>query len=236
MASIPEFHKGKTYYFIDTSSGTENTVNNRNGGRCKTHNMRMKIYVCTNFSDPKCPHGNEVVNGGWSPWQECKFGNQSRHCNNPSPANGGYPCEGNSSQSCTSIKPTQPSTINNYTSGNKNYSYAFTPERGRRTSVADTLGTLSVGAVVAIFLVIFIVGCVLGLIVGVLGTHKKLKQFVVKRRPARSNNNANRNSCASTAHFRPTSFASILTTSTGITNFDPPVENDNYEAAESSII
>ena len=54
-----------------------------------------------------------------------------------------------------------------------------------RTSVADTLGTLSVGAVVAIFLAIFIVGCVLGLIVGVLGTHKKLKQFVVKRRPGK---------------------------------------------------
>ena len=52
------------------------------------------------------------VNGGWSDWGECSgacgggAGTQSRSCDNPTPANGGFDCStipgnGNSTQSCT---------------------------------------------------------------------------------------------------------------------------------------
>lgn len=46
------FEGGKYYYIFSTSDGTLSSVNNRKGGHCLTHNMRVKIYVCKKSSDP----------------------------------------------------------------------------------------------------------------------------------------------------------------------------------------
>ncbi|KAK3754996.1 hypothetical protein QZH41_015151, partial [Actinostola sp. cb2023] len=42
-----------------TSYGTKDNVSNLVGGRCRTHNMKMKLYVCIDQSDPLCPNGNK---------------------------------------------------------------------------------------------------------------------------------------------------------------------------------
>ncbi|KAK3726893.1 hypothetical protein QZH41_016692, partial [Actinostola sp. cb2023] len=49
----PEFQYGKEYYFIATSNGSENSLENEAYGRCKTHNMKFKIYICTD-QNGKC--------------------------------------------------------------------------------------------------------------------------------------------------------------------------------------
>ncbi len=46
------FEAGKYYYVLSTSDGTIGSLNNRKGGHCLTHNMRVKIYVCKKRSDP----------------------------------------------------------------------------------------------------------------------------------------------------------------------------------------
>lgn len=98
----PKFEKGEEYYFINTASGLITSLTNLEGGRCKENQMKMKIYVCKEGNDPKCPHGNKVVHGGWSDWSECTGGGlQSRKCNLPYPENGGLPCIGEAERACT---------------------------------------------------------------------------------------------------------------------------------------
>lgn len=58
-----KYNYGKTYYFISTSDGTLGSLNNTSGGHCKTHNMKLKIYICRanescKFEMPKCPYSN----------------------------------------------------------------------------------------------------------------------------------------------------------------------------------
>ena len=55
-----KYHQGKTYYFISTSNGSKESLDNLSGGHCKTHNMKLKITVCGPqdrciFHMPKCP-------------------------------------------------------------------------------------------------------------------------------------------------------------------------------------
>lgn len=45
-ANAVSFHVNKTYYFIATSNGTISGLENRKGGRCHTHNMRLAITIC----------------------------------------------------------------------------------------------------------------------------------------------------------------------------------------------
>ena len=45
--------------FTDTASGLITSLTNLEGGRCKDNQMKMKIYVCKEGNDPKCPHGNQ---------------------------------------------------------------------------------------------------------------------------------------------------------------------------------
>ena len=45
--------------FTDTASGLITSLTNLEGGRCKDNQMKMKIYVCKEGNDPKCPHGNK---------------------------------------------------------------------------------------------------------------------------------------------------------------------------------
>eukprot|EP00112_Aurelia_sp_Birch-Aquarium-sp1_P013688 Seg2916.1 transcript_id=Seg2916.1/GoldUCD/mRNA.D3Y31 product=Ephrin-B2 protein_id=Seg2916.1/GoldUCD/D3Y31 len=40
------FLPNNTYYFINTSNGTKASLKNKEGGRCKTHNMKLKVTVC----------------------------------------------------------------------------------------------------------------------------------------------------------------------------------------------
>lgn len=92
--------------FTDTASGLITSLTNLEGGRCKDNQMKMKIYVCKEGNDPKCPHGNKVVHGGWSDWSECTGGGlQSRKCNSPYPENGGLPCIGDAERACTTKGP-----------------------------------------------------------------------------------------------------------------------------------
>jgi hypothetical protein len=41
----PEFHAGNDYYFIATSTGTEIGLDNKVGGRCASHNMKLVFKV-----------------------------------------------------------------------------------------------------------------------------------------------------------------------------------------------
>jgi len=49
-----EFEPGKEYFFIATSNGQKTSLDQTSGGRCATHNMRIKFYVCNDKNDPKC--------------------------------------------------------------------------------------------------------------------------------------------------------------------------------------
>ncbi|KAL9957684.1 hypothetical protein ACROYT_G034608 [Oculina patagonica] len=48
------FQKGKDYFFIATSNGRNTSLDQTSGGRCATHNMRMRVYVCKDANDLKC--------------------------------------------------------------------------------------------------------------------------------------------------------------------------------------
>ena len=55
-----KYYPGKTYYFISTSNGSKESLDNLSGGHCKTLNMKLKITVCKPedscvFHMPKCP-------------------------------------------------------------------------------------------------------------------------------------------------------------------------------------
>ncbi|XP_055339496.1 uncharacterized protein LOC129589045 isoform X2 [Paramacrobiotus metropolitanus] len=41
----PEFHAGHDYYFISTSTGSDTGMDNKIGGRCSTHNMKLVFKV-----------------------------------------------------------------------------------------------------------------------------------------------------------------------------------------------
>ncbi|XP_046860465.1 ephrin-B2-like [Xenia sp. Carnegie-2017] len=53
------YHGGNHYYFISTSNGSLDSIHNRNGGYCRTHHMKLVIYVCKDdepceFEMPSC--------------------------------------------------------------------------------------------------------------------------------------------------------------------------------------
>lgn len=50
-ANAVSFHVNKTYYFIATSNGTMSGLQNRKGGRCLTHNMKLAITICEKGRD-----------------------------------------------------------------------------------------------------------------------------------------------------------------------------------------
>ncbi|XP_071489636.1 ephrin-B2-like [Diadema antillarum] len=39
------FSHGENYYFITTSNGSANGIDNRSGGLCRSNNMRLRVYV-----------------------------------------------------------------------------------------------------------------------------------------------------------------------------------------------
>ncbi|KXJ27083.1 Ephrin-B1 [Exaiptasia diaphana] len=41
-----EFKFGKSYYIIATSNGTQKSLENKEGGHCRSHSMKMQFYVC----------------------------------------------------------------------------------------------------------------------------------------------------------------------------------------------
>ncbi|XP_032231592.1 ephrin-B1 [Nematostella vectensis] len=196
--NIPEFTKGKTYYFIDTSSGTSNTIDSLNGGRCAQNKLKLKIYVCLSESDPNCPATNRVLNGGWSDWGECQSsGVKQRQCNSPSPANGGTPCIGDTTRPCSLLfTTTQHPSKENSTS---------IPKKEKRSSSPSQLNQLSVGTLAGIFTAIFITGLVVGGVISAFAVHRWNK---INRRKAK--NAYNRNSVLSTATLRPMSTGSLL--------------------------
>ncbi|OQV25085.1 putative Ephrin-B2a [Hypsibius exemplaris] len=48
----PEFHAGQDYYFITTSTGTEAGLDNKFGGRCLSHNMKLLFKVAGQEATP----------------------------------------------------------------------------------------------------------------------------------------------------------------------------------------
>ncbi|WOG29042.1 hypothetical protein [Endozoicomonas sp. 8E] len=65
------FKDGKHYYLLSTSTGAESSINNRKGGHCLTHNMRLKIYVCKkkliNETNPECRGSTDPQPNFYSP-------------------------------------------------------------------------------------------------------------------------------------------------------------------------
>ncbi|KAJ7381014.1 Ephrin-B2a [Desmophyllum pertusum] len=49
-----KFIPGKTYYFISTSTGAIESLQNKNNGHCMTTNMKMEIYICKGRQDEHC--------------------------------------------------------------------------------------------------------------------------------------------------------------------------------------
>ena len=58
------YEQGNHYYFMSTSDGSMESLNNTEGGHCKTHHMKLHIYVCSKtepceFEMPECPKKKE---------------------------------------------------------------------------------------------------------------------------------------------------------------------------------
>lgn len=62
VMSAPVFEPGREYYFIATSDGTRSSLDKTSGGRCSSHTMKLKFYVCTNNTDPRC-QSDDLCNG-----------------------------------------------------------------------------------------------------------------------------------------------------------------------------
>ncbi|XP_028417804.1 ephrin-B2-like [Dendronephthya gigantea] len=62
------YEEGQNYYFISTASGSMESLNNTEGGHCKTHHMKLHIHVCNNtepceFVMPECPRNKPEGQG-----------------------------------------------------------------------------------------------------------------------------------------------------------------------------
>nr|XP_058949597.1 ephrin-B2-like isoform X1 [Pocillopora verrucosa] len=204
----PKFEKGKEYYFISTASGSQSSLTNTQGGHCNS-GMKMKIYVCESSSDPKCPNGNSVVNGGWSDWSECSNGLQRRKCNKPAPASGGLPCVGDEQRACSTEAAQvlcKGHSCTNPTVEGQTSTTPGLPSRENRTG--DNSGDkleLNRGLFVGICLSIFIFGIFIGGIIAILVCR-------VSRRKSKTNAHITRVPSKLTGFSRPTSLVSTLST------------------------
>lgn len=193
IPSDPLFQQGKEYYFINTASGLEETLNNREGGRCKESSMKMRIYVCRANNDPKCPEGNKVVHGGWSDWSQCIDGLQTRQCNSPFPENGGVPCPDPSRRPCsTKASPTPECKGLSCTTNpeEKTTVQPGIPSKDTRTGDKLTEYDLHMnrGLFVGICLIVLVVGLVVGTVSTLLICHiqrrKTKTNFKITRVPS----------------------------------------------------
>jgi hypothetical protein len=46
IPNVPEYHPGRTYYFITTSTGSRHGLSNLYQGACSHHNMKLTVKVC----------------------------------------------------------------------------------------------------------------------------------------------------------------------------------------------
>ncbi|XP_022784013.1 ephrin-B2a-like [Stylophora pistillata] len=73
VGNEPEFQPGKDYYFIATSDGRKTSINSTFGGNCKTHRMKLKFYVCTSNTDPRC-NSEDMCNGSTTTQSQASSG------------------------------------------------------------------------------------------------------------------------------------------------------------------
>ncbi|KAJ8299327.1 hypothetical protein KUTeg_023387 [Tegillarca granosa] len=57
----PEITLQGTYYFITTSTGNSQGINNRHDGACASRNMKVKMIVCCTSSTKSSPQGNTTL-------------------------------------------------------------------------------------------------------------------------------------------------------------------------------
>lgn len=214
----PKFEQGKVYYFINTASGLFSSLTNTQGGYCN-QGMKMKMYVCKGSSDPNCLDGNKVIHGGWSDWSECPDGHQTRHCNSPTPANGGLPCVGPDRRLCTTkasqtldCKGSSCPTTSSETATEPGF-----PSKDNRTGdkFPDNELRISKGVFVAICLVILVVGIAVGAVLCLLVYRKQ-------QRKRKSNVKITRVPSALSSNSRPNSTVSTLSTVSESAPIVPP--------------
>ncbi|WP_422138826.1 hypothetical protein [Endozoicomonas sp. ALC020] len=58
------FKGGQHYYFMSTSTGFKDSLESKKDGHCRTHNMRLKVYICKNYNetDPSCSYPDPQLN------------------------------------------------------------------------------------------------------------------------------------------------------------------------------
>ncbi|WP_422133136.1 MULTISPECIES: hypothetical protein [unclassified Endozoicomonas] len=49
----PVYLPGHIYYYISTANGSESSLNSLEGGHCRSHNMRLAVYICKTYG-PEC--------------------------------------------------------------------------------------------------------------------------------------------------------------------------------------
>lgn len=54
---MPAYEEDHFYYFISTADGTKSSLDNLEGGYCRSHNMRLAVYICDPYS-PECSYKN----------------------------------------------------------------------------------------------------------------------------------------------------------------------------------
>ncbi|XP_020612780.1 ephrin-B2-like isoform X3 [Orbicella faveolata] len=200
----PKFKQGKAYYFINTASGLLSSLTNTQGGYCN-QGMKLKMYVCNGSSDPNCPEGNKVFHGGWCDWSECLDGHQTRHCNSPTPANGGLPCIGPDRRLCT-VKSSQ--TLPCSTTNSETATEPGLPSKDGRTGdkLSDNELRINKGVFVAICLIILLVGIAVGGVLCLLVYRKQRRNHKRKVKITRVP------SALSSTNSRPNSTVSTLST------------------------
>ncbi|WOG29044.1 hypothetical protein [Endozoicomonas sp. 8E] len=58
------FKGGQHYYIMSTSTGYKSSLGNKKDGHCRTHNMRLKVYICKHYNetDPSCSYPDPQLN------------------------------------------------------------------------------------------------------------------------------------------------------------------------------
>ncbi|MBP9711864.1 MAG: thrombospondin type-1 domain-containing protein [Candidatus Pacebacteria bacterium] len=102
------YELGNQEYLLNSGTGSSGEVSTG----VQTQGRTFRAYCGNDVQDVSVypvvpPPPAEIVDGGWSGWGVCSVtacgqtGTQERTCDNPSPQNGGAPCVGEPSQSCS---------------------------------------------------------------------------------------------------------------------------------------
>ncbi|WP_448216516.1 hypothetical protein [Endozoicomonas sp. 2B-B] len=76
----PVYKEDHFYYFISTANGTKSSLDSLEGGYCRSHNMRLAVYICDPYS-PECSYKKPETTASPEPTTYFKTSNYTETAN-----------------------------------------------------------------------------------------------------------------------------------------------------------